>query len=152
VERTTPSVAIYRSHTCPVGWIGTYRIYLPFRIASTQPCRSSILKGDSTFLESKGERAACHTDLSKSENQVVGNIGAWGCSEARERCAASHSSPIVRSETPRQLIRSFSASYCSRCFNMYRPGLLPLQRRPRLRISASHCVGSIRPELVVVLK
>jgi hypothetical protein len=51
VEPTTPSVATCQRHTCPVGWIGTCRLCLPFPAAHAQ-----LVDTTPPFVAGKGEK------------------------------------------------------------------------------------------------
>ena len=152
MERTTPSVAICQSHTCPVGWIGTYRIFLPCHIASTQPCRSSCFQDDSTLSEAREKEELVIPTCQSFRTRSLGISGLGAA--VRQGTDALHLIPRQLSDLKRRGCRparfqphialAASLSYCL--------GSLPLQRCPRLHISASHCVGSIRTELIITLQ
>lgn len=102
--------------------------------------------------KAREKRGACHTNLSKISNQVVGNFGAWGCSEARERCTSPHSSSLVRSETFGLPTPSFPALPFPQCFDFGLCGIVApstIPTSPHISVTlrrqhpnrAYHCPG-----------
>ncbi|UPX10687.1 Cytochrome c oxidase assembly protein cox19, variant 2 [Ascochyta rabiei] len=73
--------------------------------------RCDNLPGPHPLARARERRGACHTDLSKFSNQVVGNIGPGSCAHARERCSSPHSSSLVRSETSGLSNRSLASPF-----------------------------------------
>lgn len=98
MDRYVPDLPSFQSSLSPA----TSIFFLPRRLHS--------------FVNSREKRGACHTELSKLSDQVVGNFRAWSCSEARGRCTSPHSLSLVRSETFGLSIRSFSTSPFSHYF------------------------------------
>lgn len=101
-----------------------------------------------SLLKAREGRGACHTDLSKLSNRVVGNLGQFAAVRQGRDAALI---PDLLSDLKRLgcQARPLSAPTLpqrpTRCFAEQ----LPPQPYPHLHIVPSHCVGSIRTELIV---
>lgn len=87
VGPTTLSAGSSPSHTCPVGWIGTYT---SLSVPAATRCPSHALFHWPRSLE-QGRRGSCETDLSLCLGPGIRESS----TEARERFCTPHSSDLV---------------------------------------------------------